>query len=319
MAETSSDNAAASTGTSGTGSSGTGTSAAASTAPASATASLEKAATSLEPGSSAGSAGTSATGTSTGAATSPPAGQQEAPDNRIQRAVANVRKELTDRLGWAERYKPDEVQQATELLQSLNSDPRGFLARLSAELEQDEPDPEADLQSEDGKQKAFSEKAMRLIIKNVEKRLTRQLEERFGPALEFTHEARAQQAVSAKVAEGRQLATQALAQARKLPHFVENEADISTKLASMNPAYRRQVGSVAALYMAYNAVLTEKVLPTLRATSEQEVINGFKKSANASAGQVQPGQGSTGKAALKEGDVDGLARHLETLYGQTQV
>ena len=312
----------------GSGSVPSSSSAGGSSTPASSPAGPSSAAAALESASSAASTGQpggngqpspASTGPATSASgatvpTSQPSG--EAPEHRIEAAVRNVRRELTERLGWAERYKPEEVEEATSMLAALNSDPRGFLNRLQAELEDDDPaDPEPDLQSDDGKKKAYSHEAMRKIIANVERRITRSLEGRFGPALEFANEGRAAQAVSAQVAEGRSIATQALTEARKLPHFKDNEPAISEKLAAMDPTYRRRVGSVAALYMAYNAVLSEKVLPTLKITAEQDAISGFQKSAHASSGQVQPGTGVTGKPVLKEGDIDGLARHMAKLAG----
>lgn len=329
MAESTSDNAG-STSTS-TASSAPASSTPASGAAPSAAASLERASASLESASSTGSTGLPAgaggtpPGASTGTATSTPAAAApsttgEAPEHRIEAAVRNARKEILDQLSWAQKYKPEDVEQATQMLAALNADPRGFLARLAAELEtEDPPDPEPDLQSEDGKKKAYSTDAMKKIIANVERRLTRQLEARFGPALEYTEQAKTKEEVAAKVAEGRAIASEALTQARTMPHFKENEVEISKTLAAMNPAYRRRIGSVAALHVAYNHVLTTKVIPSLKLNGEQEAIDGFRKSANASAGQVQPGAGSTGKPVLKEGDVDGLARHLAKLSGEASV
>mgnify|MGYP001614198964 CR=1 FL=1 len=287
----------------------------------SAVASLERASASLESASSAGSSAPAgpqgtpnegAIGPSAAGVVARPTG--EAPESRIQAAVANARRELTDRLGWAEHLDREEVQDAVDMLRELSSNPREFMARLQQELQGDEiePDPDPDLVSPDGKVKAYSHAAVAKLLGNLEKRLSKQ----FRPALEYATESRASQAVQSRIAEYQRVGREALSEARKMPHFTEHEALISQKLADMNPEYRRSIGAIAALHVAYTQVLQEKVFPTLRQQTEQEVLSGFKKSANSSAGSVQPGGGTSGKPVLKDGDVDGLAKHLEHLYKQ---
>jgi len=292
----------------------------ATSAPATATAALEKASSALESSPSGDSTGTAASiaGT-TGDAKSTPAATAstpgEAPESRIQAAVANARRELTERLGWAEDLNREEVQDAIEMLRDLSRDPKAFMQQIAAELGGDEPesDPDPDLVSQDGKIRTYSEAAHRKIMANLEKRLTSRFSKEFRPAVEFTNEYRNRDAVQARIRQAQEIGRNALTEARKLPHFTENEEHISTKLASMDPNYRRQVGSIAALHMAYNAVLAEKVLPTLRQNTEKEVLAGFKKSANASAGGIDPGSGTGGKPPIKDGDVNALARRMEEL------
>ena len=119
------------------------------------------------------------------------------------------------------------------------------------------------------------------------------------------------------IADAKATAQQALSVASKLPHFEEYKADIAKELEQVDPRVRRQVGSVAALYMAYNKVLAEKVFPTIGRDAESKVREGFKRSAAASNGQVKPGAGVDGKPKpLKDGDVDGLAAHMARLASQ---
>lgn len=291
-------------------------------APASASAALESASTRLESASSTDSAATGAAkpaGT-TGTATSTPANgsqprQDTTPESRIQAAVANARQELMARVGWAENLNRDEVQEAVEMLRELSRDPKAYAARIMSEIQEEEPepDPEPDLVSQDGRVRAFSNNAVKKLMANLEKRLTSRFSKEYKPALEYTQNAQANERLQARLAEARQIGTQALEHLRTRPHFKENEKLISEKLATMNPTYRRKVGSVAALHMAYDAVMQEQVLPMLEKNVEERVLAGYRKSANASSGSIDPATGTGAKPAIKDGDLDALARRMEEL------
>lgn len=292
-------------------------------APASASAALESASTRLESASSTDSAatgvakpaGTTGTATSTPANGNQPARQDTTPESRIQAAVANARQELMARVGWAENLNRDEVQEAVEMLRELSRDPKAYAARIMSEIQEEEPepDPEPDLVSQDGRVRAFSNNAVKKLMANLEKRLTSRFSKEYKPALEYTQNAQANERLQARLAEARQIGTQALEHLRTRPHFKENEKLISEKLATMNPAYRRKVGSVAALHMAYDAVMQEHVLPMLEKNVEERVLAGYRKSANASSGSIDPATGTGAKPAIKDGDLDALARRMEEL------
>lgn len=220
-----------------------------------------------------------------------------------------------ERVGWAENLNREEVSDALEMLHDLYQNPKDFMARLAQEMgnSEPEPDPEPDLVSADGKIRAYSNAAVKKLLTNLENRLTQRFSSEFKPAVDYTQTAQARERVQQRVQQAQQLGRQALTEARKLPHFTENEEHISAKLAEMDPNYRRQVGSIAALHMAYSAVMAERVLPTLQQTTENKVLAGFQKSATASSGSIDPSSGTGGKPPIKDGDVNALARRMEEL------
>lgn len=261
----------------------------------------------------AGAAGTES-GTSAGGSYHVP------PREEWERILNNARSEATKPFEWVrqlgDNVDPNEVMQLLNVARRLYADPQAFARDLMEELgqgqqeEEELVDPEPDYQSEDGKSRFFSEKSLRTLLKNQESRLMRQ----FRPAMDLVSREEQREQVRTMMAEAKATATQALQVASKLPHFEEYKADIAKELSQVDPQVRRQVGSVAALYMAYNKVLAEKVFPKIGREAEDKVREGFKRSATTSVGQIKPGQGAEGKPKpLKDGDVDGLAAHMANL------
>lgn len=246
----------------------------------------------------------------------------EAPERRIEAAVRNARveteKQIREQFKWTEGLNPQEVQRATELVGQLFRDPRAFYQQLGSELnpveDKDDPNPEPDLQTEDGRVKAYSETAVQKLLANLEKRLTRQ----FKPALTFAEQSQKQAQDQERIAkiteEGRQLASEAIEHLKTQPHFEEHKLEIAKALQSMNPDFRRRVGTVAALYMSYNKVLAEKVFPGIQTSAETKVKEDFARKANTSRGQAHPTNvgGDGQKPALR--NQNDLARHLQRLH-----
>ena len=270
-----------------------------------------------------------------------PAGQKprstEAPEPRIVAAVRNAREETRAEVtrDFETRYgKPDDVQRAVELTRRLFANPQEFFRQLASELKEQgfgeghpsapaaEPelvDPRPDLRSEDGKL-AYSDEANRQIAANAAERVRRELRKEFGPALDYTRTAEEnarQTALQATIrVQGEQTATKAMAAARQLPHFTAHEKEIGEVYAAIPIELRREVGSVAALYMAYNKVLADTVLPTLGATTERQVIADLHRSATAGASGVTIVPPAQAKPVIREGNVDDLARHLERKHAE---
>ena len=311
-----------------------------SSAAPSALASLERAASAAD-ATAAASAGTPSTGTPTGGAITPPAPTTgtlgtptadgsmsgEAPAHRIEAAVRNVREEMERELGWARQVGTrQDVERAVQLIRALDANPRAFYQQLTQELGiADAPatpptpervDPTADLRSEDGKE-AFSAGAVRQLLDNAIARVKSELLEQVQPALEFTTQSR-QQMEQARIES--EVTTQAADTAREvfatlntLPHFTEQKANISAAYKAIPESTRAKVGSVAALYMAYNQVLAQHVLPTLSQQAQQQTLADLKRSAVAGAAGAPAGVTPTPKPVIRDGDVDGLAKHLESL------
>ncbi len=195
------------------------------------------------------------------------------------------------------------------------------MQQLAAELagrgEEDLVDPDPDLETTDRSKRAYSHEAVQKMLANLEKRVTRRFLSEVKPALDYAQEGRESQKVAAIVAKANETAKTVMATAMQLPHFAANKDHILAELQAIDPAVRRDIGSPAALYMAYNKVLADRVFPTLAQTTEQSVLSGLKRAATASHGSVHPQHGSPGPAKpIKDGDVTGLARRMEELAAQ---
>ena len=261
---------------------------------------------------------------------SPP---REAPEPRIVAAVKNAREALEGELGWARTLgvPKAEVQRYVSLGHRLDQDPRSFYAQLGQELgitheegtgrrpAEPVPEPftipEGDLFSEDRTQRAYSEKSMRKIITDLRADIVREVRGEYQPAIEFATAGRSAQEDAEVRAQAAETARQAITHALTLPHFRENQQLISEELAKIDPTIRHQVGSVAAMYMAYNKVLAERVLPVLGQQRESQTIADLQRSATAGSTVVGTQAAPRPKPSLRDGNLDDLARHMEQLAG----
>jgi hypothetical protein len=251
----------------------------------------------------------------------------DAPENRIQAAVRNARAEaraeMEQELGWARSLGPrQDIERYVTLARRLFADPSAFHTQLGSELNQGKPapveelvDPKPDLRSEDGKL-AYSHEASLAIARNAAERMRRELRQEFAPALQYAQTGTEREAVQQIKAEANATAAEVLGAARQLPHFKEHEVEISRVLSTIDPAVRRKVGSVAALYMAYNKVLAEHVLPTLSATTERQTIADLQRSAHAGASGLAAAPAAPKPAVVRDGNVDDLAKLLERKHAE---
>jgi len=302
-----------------------GSSSSASSAPTSAQAALEKAASAASGDSSSSQAGVAgregqssadATGSAAAAGQSGQQGsgqhsQQGAaiPLDRHEAILANARKEYE----WLGQLgaTPEQIREAAHWHRRLQQDPRAFLQQLANELaeqgafEDDEEivDPEPDLQSEDGKKRAYSDTTVKQLLQNQEKRLMRI----FKPYMEsvdgFKSEAEGRRLVNESI----KVADSAYEYASKLKFFKENEKAIGERLAAMDKGYRRSIGTRAALLECYHAVVD----PIADSLAEQRARERMREKANGGgAGNVGAGGTQDQKPQLRDGDVDGLAAHM---------
>jgi hypothetical protein len=230
---------------------------------------------------------------------------------------------MEQELGWARSIGPrEEVNRAVSLTRRLFANPEAFFEQLGQELNQGKPapveelvDPRPDLRSEDGKL-AYSHEASLTIARNAAERMRRELRQEFEPALKYAQTGTEREAVQQIRAEANQTASEVLGAARQLPHFKEHEQEISRVLSTIDPLVRRKVGSVAALYMAYNKVLAEQVLPTLSATTERQTIADLQRSAHAGASGLAAAPAPPKPAVVRDGNVDDLAALLERKHAE---
>lgn len=278
-------------------------------------------------------ASASPTGTDTGTidplAAVKPGG--EAPPNRIEAAVRNARAEVEKQYAWAKDFSPSDVgnlKSALGLVRSLHENPKGFYEQMGRELAkqglmtppaqaqpaqstQSYEDIEADLHSPDGKQHAFSDVKVRQAFQTVEERVTKKILYELGPLIDFYGNERDSRAEAGRRQQAANLSQQVMARVRQLPHFTEHETDITAMLQGMDPAERKSMGVIAALYHSYNQVLAQKVFPTIATLAEQRVRDANQKKIASSQGSIHPaqaGSGSVGKPALR--NVQDLAAHM---------
>ena len=250
------------------------------------------------------------------------AGTREAPEPRIVAATRNAREkaiaEVEARLGWAKDFNPDDVRGALALIQEMRQNPREFATRLTRELglsvqepvkEKPWEMPEPQLRSEDGKG-AYSDSQVRDIVQAVESRILNRVQ----PLFESHERATAREQLAQRVEQEKERGNAALAELRTLPHFKEHESDIAAKLQSFTREQRQRFGPIGCLQMAFNQVLAEKVFPTITSDAEKKVRDDNARKAATSRGSASPiGGGSGTVPTLKDGDIDGLARHMERL------
>lgn len=276
-------------------------------------------------------AGAQGTGAATSGATGQPSAQGqpdatgnrgEAPESRIQAAVRNARQEYA----WAQELlsaglKPQDVKAAISLVLRLRENPRQFWTELGTELGGDRQEdtvenyPDPDLATQDGRVTAYSHASVLKALEIQERKLTKLFQQQMQPLLD----AHGRQLTAEKQAQieahNKRVGDSALAEARKFPHFKENEALIAEKLLALPEELRDQVGPVAAMFIAYNQVISEKVLPGFQRNAETAVREDNRRKA-ATTGSVHPNgpQGDAKKPELR--NVTDLAAHMERLSAQ---
>lgn len=251
------------------------------------------------------------------------ASRGEAPPNRIEAAVRNARQLAqaeTLRSYGLEGVDPGDVKNAMEILAAIRQDPKKFWQELGLQVgvadkeEVEEGYPEADLISPDGKLKTYSIDAHRKALDVHGRKIQKQLMGELRPVMDFVEKEKSTRSTAEANAAVQTLVGQTLTEARKLPHFTkENEPLIVEKMKAIAPEVRRAIGPVAAMYMAYNQMMAEKVFPGIDAAAEAKVRDSYAKKANASNGSTHPvSTGGDGKPVKLENQQD-LARHMERM------
>lgn len=260
----------------------------------------------------------------------------DVPPARRGAILKNVResttKEVTDALmkefGWAKEYKPEQVKASMDLIMQLRSDPASFFQRLGAELAaegiavnaapggdgQPDPMPEPDLVSEDGTHRVYSDKQLAKLRAWDRKQLSDELMQHVNPMRQFMDTMTEQQRMLQIDHDSRTEGVSVVNEFRSsLRHFKENEAEIAKALDAIPDDVKLKIGARAALYSAYNAVLEQKVFPTIQATTEDQVRANLRVKATAGAGAPAGGQPPTSAARPK--NVDQLSARMRQMAG----
>ncbi len=246
----------------------------------------------------------------------------EPPKERWETILANQRRlaseEALKPLAWAKDLKAEDVQSAMQLLGALKRDKGAFWRELGeligekvAPAAADDTFPDPDLISGDGV-KAFSADALKKTLDIFKKQLMTQFQGDLRPLVEFRDGELSARERSDLTTKATSMAGRALTQARALPHFKEHEAAIVEKLTQMDPALRKEVGPIAAMYMAFEQVKVEKVYPTLTAEAEKRVRADFDKKAASTGIHPVGGDGKVLETPVIKGAA-GLAAHMARL------
>lgn len=256
-----------------------------------------------------------------------PAG--EAPESRIERAVHNareaVRQEVESKFSAFRGMDPADAQAGLQLLHAIRSNPQEFLQELGGRINQgreaDEPYPEADLVSADGKLKTYRAETLHKAFDVHGNRVIAQVMQKIQPYLDFINTEQGRRQVAEQEGQQVQMISTALADARKLRHFTKaNEGAILESLRAIPQEQRDALGPVAALHMAYNNFVESHVFPTIDSDAEARVRANFQKKVHATTGTVSPSSsdqtGEPKRPVLRNSDQ--LARHMEWLAQQAE-
>lgn len=141
----------------------------------------------------------------------------------LEKAREDARKqtetEYRQKLGWAERYQPDQVEQAQRLLSWYQQDPTSFLAWLQSQQPKKDEPPQPDLRAEDGTP-VYSAPQLQKLLEYQRTQLQQQVQQEYGPVRQAVEVQRMQ-------AQAFEQAQKTLAAAReKWPRFTDLEGDI---------------------------------------------------------------------------------------------
>lgn len=215
---------------------------------------------------------------------------------------------------------PESVREAAQLFQQIQANPKAWAQEIlreeagagagGATEEEDLTDPEPDYTSPDGKAQFYSKTTMATILQNMEKRLLKQM----SPALTIAEKQAKQEQFNRVRGEAAKTAGEVMAVLKQDPRFEPNKAAVAQKLAAIPEETRRKVGSIAALYMAWHAVLNETVIPGLESATEKRLRTDQQRIVAGGTGGVVPGGGQQNvRKPVKDGDVDGLAKRFSEL------
>jgi len=282
------------------------------------------------------SAGTGASpSASTPAATSPAAAtvtppvESTIPLERHEAALRNAREkaaqELRDKVGWAESYKREQVEQAMQMLAALNRDPKAFSQQLIRELQStDDPtDPDPDLVSQDGKHRAYSADAVKAIVTNALARF----EKKLRPTVEFATKSQEQIQRDAFIRENLGVVQQLVTDARNSYPWLkaatpeqrtQHEQAIAQKITAMDATLKTRLGAAGTFYRALADYYYETILPAEQAQAEQRVNTDNRKKAAASSGTVRSDRG--GPTSTKRPTTpEELAAHMAGMVGASDL
>lgn len=199
--------------------------------------------------------------------------------NAREKAKAEVEAELKQRFAWAERYQPDQVEQASRLYEWLSTNPQGFRDYLDQQLQSTQPkveDPPApDLKAEDGTP-VYSAPQLSKFLEWQRKQMLAEVQQAYEPIKQQVELDRLER-------QSKVQATTILTEARQhWPEFPSLEGEIKSLMLS-NPALT--------LHDAYIAAFRQSGVTKLRERWKQEYEGALAD--KQAAGTTRPGVPAT--------------------------
>lgn len=252
----------------------------------------------------------------------------EAPEARITAAVKNARTATTQAVlshYGIQGAKVEDVKAGMELLQDIRRNPKDFLQRLAAELgsqpdgkeEEEEAFPAPDLESPDKRFKTYSDSTLQKMLDIHGRRIQKKLMGEMRPVLDWVGQEQGNRTEAEASAHIQKITGSVLAEARKSPHFKDNEPAILERMRAMPQELKQAIGPVGTMMLAFQQLQSEMVFPNIEAEAEKRAEAKLKatwqKKAASSSGTAHPtDQGGEGKTPQLK-NVDDLAAHMERM------
>lgn len=193
---------------------------------------------------------------------------------REEREAAD--REWRGKVGWAEKYQPDQVQTGQNLLAFLNSDPEGFIRLVQSQMTgrpgtaQADPQPPPDIELEDGRAVYSADQLQKWHEWNA-RHFRAEIDKTYGPI-------RRREQLREMQDNSNREASQILTRARTWAMYDDLKSDMFQRM---------KADETLTIEDAYHASLRDVGLPGLRSKWDAERSGQLNRKANAST--VQPG------------------------------
>ncbi|HUX00274.1 MAG TPA: hypothetical protein VMY35_04775 [Phycisphaerae bacterium] len=222
------------------------------------------------------------------------------PFTRHKEILEHTRKKLAEEwepYAWAKTIERQQLEQAIEWSNKVKSDPKGYWAALTQEMldnpeygtqlrselaralgsakgkpDKADPEPDPDLQTEDGRA-VYSADQARKLLEWRERQMAQRFESVLGERLKPFEARRQQEEAADRLRQAEADANQVYQRVSQYHGFKEHEktiADLMVKDGSLS------------VDQAYVQVLHETILPSLKATDQQAVLADLQRRAAAS-------------------------------------
>lgn len=222
-----------------------------------------------------------------------------------------------------QRIASNPIQFVTDLIGEIRQLPNGqamLQAALGQQLEQQQPAQKWEMpkgrrfKTEGGQEvELFEASQVQDMLSHFRSEMEQMFQGELQPFQDWREQQEEQQHIIGIIHQSREETAQLMEDMRSLPHFKEHEPQIAQVLDRMDPQWKRSLGAVASLHTAFQIVLRDIVYPKLEKATEEKVRQRDREKANASTGQVQPGQQQPAAQKVKPKTPEELSKHMAAL------